>query len=102
MLEKLSGLTHAVVTGVALIRLPDADRLTFVEATLVHFAVLSAEEISRYIATGEPHDKAGGYAIQGRPGRYLPRLQVCYFNVVALPLSRLHPALIPLRRPERG
>src|SRR6266581_2036112 len=51
MLEKLSGLTHAVVTGVALIRLPDAERLTFVESTLVHFAALSAGEISRYLAT---------------------------------------------------
>src|SRR5260370_29437819 len=95
MLEKLSGLTHAVVTGVALIRLPDAERLTFVESTLVHFAVLSAEEISRYLATGEPHDKAGGYAIQGRAGRYIPRIEGCYFNVVGLPLSRLHHALIP-------
>src|SRR5258708_4650640 len=61
MLEKLSGLTHAVVTGVALIRLPDAERLTFVEPALVHFAALSAEEISRYLATGGPHDKASAY-----------------------------------------
>jgi septum formation protein len=96
MLEKLSGRTHAVVTGVALIRLPDAERLTFVESTLVHFAMLSAEEISRYLATGEPHDKAGGYAIQGRAGRYIPRIEGCYFNVVGLPLARLHHALIAL------
>jgi len=68
MLEKLSGRTHAVVTGVALIRIPDAERLTFVESTLVHFATLSAEEISRYLSTGEPHDKAGAYGIQGRAG----------------------------------
>jgi septum formation protein len=96
MLEKLSGHTHAVVTGVALIRLPDAERLTFVESTLVHFAMLSAEEISRYLATGEPHDKAGGYAIQGRAGRYIPRIEGCYFNVVGLPLARLHHALAAL------
>src|SRR5216684_4564778 len=89
MLERLSGRTHAVVTGVALIRLPDAERLTFVESTLVHFAALSADEISRYLATGEPHDKAGAYAIQGRAGRYIPRIEGCYFNVVGLPLARL-------------
>ena len=96
MLEKLSGLTHAVVTGVALIRLPDAERLTFVESTLVHFAALSAREISRYLATGEPHDKAGAYAIQGRAGRYVPRIEGCYFNVVGLPLARLRQSLSSL------
>lgn len=96
MLEKLSGHAHAVVTGVALIRLPDAERLTFVESTLVHFAALSAEEISRYLATGEPHDKAGAYAIQGRAGRYIPRIEGCYFNVVGLPLARLQQALASL------
>jgi septum formation protein len=96
MLEKLSGRTHAVVTGVALIRLPDAERLTFVESTLVQFNILSAEEISRYLATGEPHDKAGGYAIQGRAGRYIPRIEGCYFNVVGLPLARLQHALTSL------
>jgi len=96
MLEKLSGRTHAVVTGVALIRLPDAERLTFVESTLVHFAALSAGEISRYLATGEPHDKAGAYAIQGRAGRYVPRIEGCYFNVAGLPLARLQQSLSSL------
>ena len=96
MLEKLSGRTHAVVTGVALIRLPDADRRTFVESTLVHFAPLSPEEISRYLATEEPHDKAGAYGIQGRAGRYIPRIEGCYFNVVGLPLARLQHSLYEL------
>jgi septum formation protein len=96
MLEKLSGRTHSVLTGVALIRLPDADRITFVETTLVHFAKLSEDEITRYLATGEPHDKAGGYAIQGRAGRYIPRIEGCYFNVVGLPLARLQQALTEL------
>ena len=96
MLERLSGRTHAVLTGVALIRLPDAERLTFVESTLVHFAMLSADEINRYLATGEPHDKAGAYGIQGRAGRYIPRIEGCYFNVVGLPLARLHQALTAL------
>ncbi len=89
MLEKLSGRTHSVVTGVSLIRLPDAERRTFVETTLVHFDRLTANEITRYLATEEPHDKAGAYAIQGRAGRYIPRIEGCYYNVVGLPLARL-------------
>jgi septum formation protein len=93
MLEKLSGRTHSVVTGVTLIRLPDAERRTFVETTQVHFGVLSDEELTHYVATGEPHDKAGAYAIQGYAGRFIPRIEGCYFNVVGLPLARLCRAL---------
>jgi septum formation protein len=89
MLEKLSGRTHSVVTGVSLIRLPDVEQRAFVETTLVHFDRLSANEITRYLATEEPHDKAGAYAIQGRAGRYIPRIEGCYYNVVGLPLARL-------------
>jgi septum formation protein len=89
MLERLSGRTHSVVTGVSLIRLPDVEQRAFVETTLVHFDRLSANEITRYLATDEPHDKAGAYAIQGRAGRYIPRIEGCYYNVVGLPLARL-------------
>jgi septum formation protein len=96
MLEQLSGRTHSVITGVTLIRLPDAERRAFVESTLVHFAQLSPEEISRYLATNEPHDKAGAYAIQGRAGRYIPRIEGDYFNVVGLPLARVSQALLDL------
>jgi septum formation protein len=96
MLENLSGRTHAVVTGVTLIRLPDAERRSFVESTLVHFSQLSAEEISRYLATEEPHDKAGSYAIQGRAGRYIPRIEGDYFNIVGIPLARVTQALADL------
>lgn len=96
MLEKLSGRLHTVLTGVALIRLPDVERLSFVESTLVEFAPLSEEEIRRYLATGEPHDKAGAYAIQGYAARYIPRIEGCYFNVVGLPLARLQHALTQL------
>jgi len=96
MLKKLSGRTHTVLTGVALVRLPNVERLTFVESTLVEFAPLSDEEITRYLSTGEPHDKAGGYAIQGYAARYVPRIEGCYFNVVGLPLARLQQALIEL------
>jgi septum formation protein len=93
MLEMLSGRTHSVVTGVALIRLPDAEQRTFVESTLVHFDKLSEEELNRYLATDEPYDKAGAYAIQGRAGRFIPRIEGCYFNVVGLPLARLQHSL---------
>jgi septum formation protein len=88
-LQLLSGRTHSVVTGVTLIRLPDAERRGFVETTQVQFSAISPEEISRYLATDEPYDKAGAYAIQGRAGRYISRIEGCYFNVVGMPLSRL-------------
>ncbi len=96
MLESLSGRTHSVLTGVTLIRLPDAERRSFVETTQVHFAHLSPDEITRYLATGEPHDKAGAYAIQGRAGRYIPRIEGDCFNVVGLPLSRVTQAFADL------
>jgi len=93
MLEALSGRTHSVVTGVTIIRLPEMERRQFVETTLVHFARLSREDLSRYLSTGEPFDKAGAYAIQGHAGRYIPRIEGCYFNVVGLPVSHLVAAL---------
>jgi len=93
MLQLFSGRTHSVVTGVSLIRLPEMERRQFVETTLVTFAPLSRDEISRYLSTDEPYDKAGAYAIQGHAGRYIPRIEGCYFNVVGLPLARLVAAL---------
>jgi len=96
MLEKLSGRTHAVITGVALIRLPDVERREFQEMTHVQFGALDEEEITRYLASGEPFDKAGAYAIQGRAGRYISRVEGCYYNVVGLPLARLCVALADL------
>jgi septum formation protein len=96
MLARLSGHVHAVVTGVTVIRLPDAERRSFVETTHVHFAALGGEELNRYLATDEPSDKAGAYAIQGRAGRYVSRIEGCYFNVVGLPLARLCHSLTEL------
>lgn len=89
MLQLFSGRTHSVVTGVTLIRLPEMERRQFVETTLVTFSAISGDDISRYLSTDEPYDKAGAYAIQGHAGRYIPRIEGCYFNVVGLPLSRL-------------
>ncbi len=89
MLQLLSGRTHSVLTGVALIRLPDNQRRQFTESTLVQFRQISEEELTQYLATNESFDKAGAYAIQGHAGRFIPRIEGCYFNVVGLPLSRL-------------
>jgi septum formation protein len=58
-----------------------------VEVTMVQMLTISAEEIAEYVDSGEPMDKAGAYAIQGRAARWIPRIQGCYFNVVGLPLA---------------
>jgi septum formation protein len=89
MLTKLSGRKHSVLTGVTLVRLPDVEQRRFVETTHVHFAPIPDEEVTRYVASGEPFDKAGAYGIQGRAGRFVPRIEGCYFNIVGLPLARL-------------
>jgi nucleoside triphosphate pyrophosphatase len=89
MLRLLSGATHEVHTGLALVRRPDEIERVVEEITRVSFAPLSDDEIAAYIATGEPFDKAGGYGIQGVAGRYVTRIEGCYFNVMGLPLARL-------------
>ncbi|MGC1463635.1 MAG: Maf family protein [Terracidiphilus sp.] len=87
MLRLLSGRTHRVITGVAVVTAEGAE--VAAEATAVCFLALSDEEIAAYVATGEPMDKAGAYAIQGRAARWIPRIEGCYFNVVGLPLARV-------------
>ena len=85
MLRILSGRTHRVITGVALVT--PARTEVAAEVTAVQFLTLSEKGIAAYIATGEPSDKAGAYAIQGHAARWIPRIQGCYFNVVGLPIS---------------
>ena len=63
--------------------------------TAVRFLTLSDEEIAEYVATGEPMDKAGAYAIQGRAARWIPRIEGCYFNVMGLPLALVSSLLEP-------
>jgi septum formation protein len=89
MLRLLNGKTHQVLTGVSILSLPDGKELTHVESTRVHFLKLSKKEIEDYIHTGEPFDKAGGYGIQGIAGRFIDRIDGCYFNVMGLPISRV-------------
>jgi septum formation protein len=85
MLRLLSGRTHLVMTGVAVVTPRGAE--VAAEVTAVRFLTLCDREIDEYIATGEPMDKAGAYAIQGRAARWIPRVEGCYFNVVGLPLA---------------
>jgi septum formation protein len=96
MLRKLTGRTHRVVTSVAMIRLPDRVERLATASTKVHFAPLTKREITDYVATREPLDKAGAYAIQGLGGRFIDRIDGCYFNVVGLPLALLYRVLIDL------
>jgi septum formation protein len=93
MLRGLSGRVHEVHTGLALVRRPGAWERIVEEVSRVTFAKLSNEEIDNYIATGEPFGKAGGYAVQGIAGRYVTRIEGCYFNVVGLPLARMYSLL---------
>ncbi|MBE3598261.1 MAG: septum formation inhibitor Maf [Limnochordaceae bacterium] len=93
MLEALSGRTHEVWTGVALVRRePEACRVE-AERTEVTFRSLDPDEVDRYVALGEGMDKAGAYAVQGVGGLFVERIEGCYFNVVGLPLARLHTML---------
>lgn len=87
MLRLLNGKTHQVLTGVSIVSMHDKRELNRVESTRVHFLKLSKKEIEDYIHTGEPFDKAGGYGIQGIAGRFIDRIDGCYFNVMGLPIS---------------
>ena len=89
MLRQLSDGVHEVHTGLAVIRMPQKVERVIEEVTSVHFASLSDAEIDAYIATGEPFDKAGAYGIQSLGGRYVTRVEGCYFNVMGMPLGRL-------------
>ncbi len=85
MLRLLSGRTHRVITGVSVVTAASTE--VAAEVTAVQFLSISEEEIAAYVASGEPLDKAGAYAIQGFAARWIPRIDGCYFNVVGLPIS---------------
>ena len=87
MLRELSGKVHEVITGLTVIH--DGNTLTSTVHTFVKFRELSDDEISAYIKTGEPDDKAGGYAVQGKGSLLIERINGDYYNVVGLPLFRL-------------
>jgi septum formation protein len=87
MLRRLAGRDHDVMTGVAVAS--DGRIESFVERTRVTMAPLSPADIDAYVASGEPFDKAGAYAIQGGAARFIAGFQGSYTNVVGLPLERL-------------
>jgi septum formation protein len=86
MLERLSGRAHRVMTGVVVI---GRRQVSAVETTIVQFATLSSSDIVWYVASGEPMDKAGGYAIRGLASHFIPRIEGSYSNVVGLPIATL-------------
>lgn len=87
ILRMLSGRTHKVVTGVALLR--GGEQRLFSQQTEVEFYPLSDADIREYIATGEPMDKAGAYGIQGKGASLVKGIKGDYCNVVGLPVARL-------------
>lgn len=91
MLTMLSGQAHQVMTGCTLLR--GNRQQTFTEVTDLHFRPLSQGEIRRYVATGEPMDKAGAYGIQGGAALFCTRMEGDYYNVMGLPVCRLWQSL---------
>jgi septum formation protein len=87
MLQLLSGRDHQVMTGVTVLR--GQREVVFTEITDLHFRELSDREIGRYIATGEPMDKAGAYGIQGGAALFCEKMHGDYYNVMGLPVCRL-------------
>ena len=88
MLRLLSGREHTVITGICL-RHRDGVIVDH-SATQVRFSPLTESEIAEYVASGEPFDKAGAYAIQGLASKFVESVNGCYFNVMGLPLSLVY------------
>ena len=96
MLRMLAGNTHSVFTGVTLVLIDTTGRageLVFYEKTDVKMHPMTETEIDRYIATGEPMDKAGSYGIQGKCAIYIEKIDGDYNNVVGLPITRIYQEL---------
>ncbi len=108
ILRRLAGRRHRVITGMALQVGQQPQRWTGFEETTVEFLPLAEDAIARYVATGEPFDKAGAYGIQGFGALMVRRVEGCYFNVMGLPLARLGEALralfgqAPVSKPGEG
>ena len=87
MLQTLRGRTHEVITGVALVESPGDREETAAVVTRVTMTNATDEDLAAYVATGEPLDKAGAYAVQGRGSLLIDRIDGCYTNVVGLPVE---------------
>jgi septum formation protein len=82
-----------VITAISLVCAPDQSHVLEHETTFVTFCELQEDEIRDYVASGEPFDKAGAYAIQGFASKFVTRISGCYFNVVGLPVPLLYETL---------
>jgi septum formation protein len=105
MLSRLAGREHVVFTGVALLDLPEggtARRATAVEESRVRIAPLDPDDVAWYVATGEPLDKAGAYAIQGIGALFVEAVEGNYSNVVGLPLPAVYRLFAELGHDLRG
>lgn len=102
MLELLSGRTHTVATGIALVERPSDQSVDAVELTEVTFRRLPRPEIEAYVDGGSPMDKAGAYGIQDDYGAvFVTRIEGCFYNVMGLPLARLYTLLSEFRHQLR-
>jgi septum formation protein len=100
MLRALSCREHEVLTGICLKH--EGGMIVDCESTRVSFVALDEQEIEEYVASGEPMDKAGAYAIQGLASKFIDRIDGCYFNVMGLPLALLYKHLKTLStKPQR-
>lgn len=88
MLRLLSGREHEVITGICL--RTETRKIVDIATTRVRFVALTDEELDAYVASGEPMDKAGGYAIQGLASKFIDRIEGDYFNVVGLPVALVY------------
>jgi septum formation protein len=99
MLRALSCREHVVLTGICL-KHRDGE-IVDCESTRVSFVELDEQEIEEYVASGEPMDKAGAYAIQGLASKFVDRIEGCYFNVMGLPLAMVYRHLKAITKPLR-
>ena len=98
MLRLLSGRDHTVITGICLLH--DDGVIVDHASTEVRFPPITDSEIAEYVASGEPMDKAGAYAIQGLASKFVEKVDGCYFNVMGLPLSLVYRHWKALTAPE--
>lgn len=93
MLKLLSGRSHQVISGIAIIDNKSNKNIVDSISSDVYFRTISKEEITSYVKTGEPMDKAGAYAIQGLASTFIEKINGCYNNIVGLPIFKVTQAL---------
>lgn len=93
MLELLSGTTHKVYSGIAIVNTITKRVVSDYVCTYVKFSKLSEKQIIDYVDTGDPFDKAGAYGIQGRAGIFVEEIKGCYYSVVGLPINKVYKML---------